>query len=131
MKLKKTSSALLLSLMVLAGGAQANGALSALTAVGDIAGAIKGANVTVGNLKNSNITAAADASGENAEAMAGGIVNASPKKEGGLAGAVSDVLGGGGGPKIMVGDLENATINAKATASGANSGAYAGGMVAK
>ena len=115
MKLKKTSSALFLSLMVFAGGAYAGG-IGGVSAVSSLAGNAKG-DVTVGVLTNTNIDAQAEAKGNNSEAMAGGVVSATSKGE-------------GLGAKVTVGVITGGQINAKAQAADGGA-AYAGGIVSK
>ncbi|WP_312265683.1 hypothetical protein [Neisseria sp.] len=115
MKLKKTSSAPFLSLMVFAGGAYAGGIGQAIDAIGALGNA-KG-SVTVGVLDNTNVEAEAEANGKNSEAMAGGVITATPKGEGLNA-------------KINVGVISGGEIKAKARANDAGA-AYAGGVISK
>ncbi len=115
MKLKKTSSALFLSLMVFAGGAYAGGLAPVMSAVGALGGG--NADVTVGVLTNTNITANAEANGRDSEAMAGGVITATPKN-------------GGLNAKINVGVITGSTIDATAKANNGGA-AYAGGVISK
>ncbi|MDO4248911.1 MAG: hypothetical protein Q4C79_08165 [Neisseria sp.] len=115
MKLKKTSSALFLSLMVFAGGAYAGGIvpiMGAATALGNAK-----TDLTVGVLTNTNIKADAQANGRDSEAMAGGVISATPKGE-------------GLGAKVNVGVITGGSIDAKAKANNGGA-AYAGGVISK
>lgn len=77
------------------------------------------ANVTVGTITGkSSIDATAEATGKDSEAMAGGVMSATPKDQKGL------------NAKITVGVIDNSTINARAKAQNGGS-AYAGGVISK
>lgn len=97
----------------LAGGV---GALSALEAVGNLS-KNGNANVTAGIINNSQIKANATAKGKDSEAMAGGVVSATPS-------------GDGAKMKITAGYIGDSTINATAKAQDGGK-AYAGGVVSK
>lgn len=112
----KVRSILFLSLMLAAAGAQAGGVGDAIGAISKIGNA-KG-SVTVGTITgNSSIDANAEATGKDSEAMAGGVISATPKGEGINA-------------KITVGAIDGSTIKAKAKASDGGA-AYAGGVISK
>ena len=113
----KKRSILFVGLMLAAAGAQAGGIGAAVKLVG-AAGGING-SATVGVIKDSEINADAEATGKDSEAMAGGVISATPKGQQGI------------NAKATVGVIDNSTINAKARADGKGSGAYAGGVISK
>ncbi len=116
--MKKRSISLFLSLMLAAAGAQAGGLGDAAKLVGAAGGG--NATITVGTLTGgTTVDAEAKASGKDSEAMAGGVISATPKGQEGI------------NAKITVGVLDGADIKAKATATGPGSSAYAGGVIAK
>ena len=112
----KKRSILFVGLMLAAAGAQAGGVGEAVKLVG-AAGGING-SATVGVIKDSEINADAEATGKDSEAMAGGVMSATPKDQKGL------------NAKITVGVIDNSTINARAKAQNGGS-AYAGGVISK
>ena len=112
----KKRSILFVGLMLAAAGAQAGGVGEAIKLVG-AAGGING-SATVGVIKDSEINADAEATGKDSEAMAGGVMSATPKDQKGL------------NAKITVGVIDNSTINARAKAQNGGS-AYAGGVISK
>lgn len=113
--MKKRSITLFLGLMMAAAGAQAGG-LGGLGAAA-LAGNANGA-VTVGTITNSKVDATANATGKDSEAMAGGVISATPKGQEGI------------NAKVTVGVIDNSTIKAKATAKD-GAAAYAGGVISK
>ena len=115
----KKVSILFISMMMAAGMAQAGGVGDAMKLLGAAAAGGANGSVTVGVLgKDTEVDAQATAEGKDSEAMAGGVVSATPKGDGIKA-------------KITVGVLDGAKVNANATAVGQGSGAYAGGVVSK
>ena len=114
----KKISMLLLSLMLansaFAGGV--GGALSALEAVGNLS-KNGNASVTAGIVDDSQIHAKATAKGKDSEAMAGGVVSATPG-------------GDGAKMKITFGSITKSKVHATADASGGGK-AYAGAVVSK
>jgi hypothetical protein len=117
----KKRSILFVGLMLAAAGAQAGG-IGAGGAASILGAAANGANanVTVGTkiTGKSSIDATAEATGKDSEAMAGGVMSATPKDQKGL------------NAKITVGVIDNSTINARAKAQNGGS-AYAGGVISK
>ena len=117
----KKRSILFVGLMLAAAGAQAGG-IGAGGAASILGAAANGANanVTVGTITGkSSIDATAEATGKDSEAMAGGVISATPKGQQGI------------NAKATVDVIDNSTINAKARADGKGSGAYAGGVISK
>ena len=116
----KKRSILFVGLTLAAAGAQAGG-IGAGGAASVLGAAANGANanVTVGTITGkSSIDATAEATGKDSEAMAGGVMSATPKDQKGL------------NAKITVGVIDNSTINARAKAQNGGS-AYAGGVISK
>ncbi|UOO81052.1 hypothetical protein LVJ83_08670 [Uruburuella testudinis] len=114
--MKKRSISLFLGLMLAATGVQAGGLGGGLGAAA-LGGNANG-TVTVGTITNSNVDATANATGKDSEAMAGGVISATPKGQQGV------------NAKITVGVIDNSTIRAKATAKDGGA-AYAGGVISK
>ncbi|MDO5639675.1 MAG: hypothetical protein Q4G28_07365 [Neisseria sp.] len=115
--MKKRSISLFLGLMLAAAGAQAGGlgdAIDVLKAAGNTKGSITFGSIT----GKSKIDADAEAQGKGSEAMAGGVISATPSGQDGI------------NAKVTIGVIDNSAIKAKAKASDGGS-AYAGGVISK
>ena len=111
---------LFVGLMLAAAGAQAGG-IGAGGAASILGAAANGANanVTVGTITGkSSIDATAEATGKDSEAMAGGVMSATPKDQKGL------------NAKITVGVIDKSTTHPTAKAH-TRASAYAGGALTK